>query len=106
MYRSEYVKNELSPLWNEARFDLSVLCEGNLQNPLLISVYDHESSGKHVLLGELETTVSEMLSAKSFGDSGDANTSDKANYLTLTDKKNKKVGSIVVVNAVVSKVKK
>lgn len=103
MYRSEWVKDELSPLWNETRFDLSVLCDGNIQNPLLISVYDYEASGKHRILGELNTTVSELLSSKSFGESGDANTSDRPNYLTLLDEKKKKAGSIVVLNAVISK---
>jgi len=102
IYRSEHVENELSPVWNERNFQLDVLCQGKLETPLLLSVYDHESDGKHRLLGEVTTNVNELLSAKAFGGSGDNNPSNRPNYLTIFDKKNKKSGTIVVINALLS----
>jgi len=99
VHRSEFVKNNLSPLWNEAKLDLSTLCDGDLDLPLKIVVYDHEGSGKHKLIGSVETSVSELLGAKRFGGGGDNNDADEANYLLLVDRKDKDAGSLAVINA-------
>lgn len=63
IFRSEDVHNDLNPVWKEATIDLSVLCGGDLDLPLRISVFDHESSGKHKPMGEFDTTVNGMISA-------------------------------------------
>ena len=57
VHRSEVVKNNLSPTWKDTVVELSVLCQGDLDKPVRISVFDHESSGKHVLMGQADTTV-------------------------------------------------
>jgi Ca2+-dependent lipid-binding protein len=54
VYRSEPVQNNLNPDWKDAVIDLSILCEGNLDQPIKISVYDHESKGDHTPMGDLE----------------------------------------------------
>lgn len=99
VYRSEPVRNNLSPLWDEKKYDLSILCDGNRDMPLRISVYDHESDGKHDFMGALQTSVNELVAAKSFGGGGDANDVDSANHLLLVDNKQKVSGTLVVVNA-------
>ena len=60
VHRSEVVKNNLNPVWKDVVVSLSVLNQGELDKPIMISVYDHESSGKHVLMGTVETTVKSL----------------------------------------------
>lgn len=43
--------------------ELSVLCGGKLDAPLKFTVYDYESSGKHVDMGHMETTVNALVNA-------------------------------------------
>ena len=65
VHRSARIKNTLNPKWQEEEIDLSVLCGGNVDLPLHLSVLDHESSGKHVSMGMVETSVSGLVKAKS-----------------------------------------
>ena len=51
IYRSELVKNTLNPDWKAAMLKANDLFKGNVKRNLLINVYDHESSGKHTLIG-------------------------------------------------------
>jgi len=61
VYRSEAIHNNLDPEWKEVVIDLGILCGGNLDLPILFSVFDHESSGKHKPMGELEVTVNGLV---------------------------------------------
>lgn len=83
------MKDNLNPVWDDAVIDVATLCNGDLSQPILVSVYDHESNGKHVLMGELETTVNGFIAAMG------------GNVLTLK-KKGKNKGHIQVTSAVVS----
>jgi len=65
VHRSDKIKNSLNPKWKEEVLDLSILCGGNVDLPLRLSVYDYESNGKHVLMGEVEVSVSGLVKAKS-----------------------------------------
>jgi len=62
VYRSQHVKDNLDPVWSDAVIDLAGLCNGDMSQPILVRVFDHESSGKHVLMGEFETTVKGLAS--------------------------------------------
>ena len=64
VHRSACIKNTLNPKWLEEEIDISVLCGGDLDLPLRLSVHDHESSGKHVSMGMVETSVNEILKKK------------------------------------------
>jgi hypothetical protein len=57
VHRSDVVKDNLNPTWKEATVPLSILNQGDMDKPVLITVYDYESSGKHVIMGSVETTV-------------------------------------------------
>merc|ERR1740124_187453 len=61
IYRSDFIKNNLSPTWNEMKISLSVICGCDMDKKVLICVYDHESDGDHVLMGQIETSVNELL---------------------------------------------
>eukprot|EP00525_Craspedostauros_australis_P007952 CAMPEP_0198114404 /NCGR_PEP_ID=MMETSP1442-20131203/5802_1 /TAXON_ID= /ORGANISM="Craspedostauros australis, Strain CCMP3328" /LENGTH=452 /DNA_ID=CAMNT_0043771709 /DNA_START=34 /DNA_END=1392 /DNA_ORIENTATION=+ len=65
VHRSQVVSNDLSPTWKEATLELSVLCGGDLDLPIEVKVYDHEKKGDHVLMGEFETTVNQLVAAES-----------------------------------------
>jgi hypothetical protein len=67
IYRSQHIPNDLNPRWADSTIDLAALCGGNLEQHIQISVYDHEKSGKHVLMGEIETSVRELVAAKDSG---------------------------------------
>lgn len=65
VHRSDKIKNSLNPKWAEEEIELSILCGGNVDLPLRLGIYDYESSGDHVPMGEIETSVSKLLEAKS-----------------------------------------
>lgn len=67
VYRSQPVHNELSPVWDPLTISLSTLCGGNKDCPILVNVYDHESSGKHISMGQFETSVNGMLASSTGG---------------------------------------
>jgi len=90
VYRSKKVKNNLSPVWDDATIQISLLCGGNLDKPVLVKVYDHESNGKHVLMGQFETSVNGLVR------SGNSHTEIKLK------KTGKETGTIVVKKAEVA----
>lgn len=61
VYRSDTVRDDLEPAWEEATIELSLLCGGDFNLPILIRVFDHEGSGRHVLMGKFETTVNALV---------------------------------------------
>jgi hypothetical protein len=78
VYRSKDVHDDLDPEWDEATIELSFLCGGDLNLPILIRVLDYERSGKHVLMGSVETTVNMLLEA--------FRSDDQEKHLTLLGK--------------------
>jgi len=65
VHRSPKVKDSLNPNWAEETIELSVLCGGNIDLPLQLSVFDYESSGNHVPMGMIQTSVNELVKSKS-----------------------------------------
>lgn len=61
VFRSEVVKDNLSPDWKQVSIELSPLCGGNLDLPFFVKLYDYESNGKHESMGQFETTVNAMI---------------------------------------------
>jgi len=61
VFKSESIKNTLEPNWKTKSIPLSLLCAGDYDCPLKLSIYDYESKGDHVLMGEIETTVNILL---------------------------------------------
>ena len=57
------IKNSLDPKWDEETIDLRNLCGGDIDLPLCLHIYDYESSGKHVPMGMIETSVRELVKA-------------------------------------------
>ena len=65
VFRSDVVMDNLDPEWKNAAIELSVLCGGNLNLPLLVKIFDYEKDGKHDLMGTFETSVSGLVAAAS-----------------------------------------
>lgn len=84
VFRSNVVKDNLNPSWAESTINLSVLCDGDLDAPLKLLVADNESDGKHIPMGQTETTVNEIVRAKN------------SNGFYLLNTKGKAVGNLVV----------
>lgn len=61
VFRSEVVKDNLSPDWKQVSIELSQLCRGNFDSPFFVKIYDFESDGKHEAMGQFETTVNAMV---------------------------------------------
>lgn len=64
VHRSSYIKDDLNPNWELESLPLSIICDGNLDEILKVTIYDHESSGKHELMGEFDTSVNGLVAAK------------------------------------------
>jgi len=88
VYRSNVVQDNLSPTWDSAVLELSTLCGGDLDLPLRVSVFDFEKSGKHQLMGQLETSVRGLTQAA-------------GGSMPLTVRE-KTTGQVVIARAVVS----
>jgi hypothetical protein len=95
VFRSDHIKNNLNPEWGDALVELSTLCGGDLGLPIQVSIFDHESSGKHVLMGKFETSVNALVAA----DTGGSEDMGKAISVTV---KGKETGKIVVLKAQVA----
>ncbi|KAF6287835.1 copine 7 [Rhinolophus ferrumequinum] len=73
VYRTEVVKNNLSPTWEPFKVSLNYLCSCEETRPLKLRglgswaprclVWDHNSCGKHDFIGEFTTTFIEMKKA-------------------------------------------
>ncbi|KAL7572428.1 hypothetical protein ACA910_006607 [Epithemia clementina (nom. ined.)] len=111
IYRSKHVLNNLNPIWPLFSIDLNRLLTADdvaahkdvTLHPLLIQVYDWEKSGKHVLIGQFETTVQALLRARSPGGSGPHKSVDTTKAFTLQQARHprKEFGKILVTTALI-----
>ena len=67
VYESETVAGNRNPTWRLVERRLSSLCNGNPDMMLDVSVYDKESSGKKVLLGNVSLSVNDLLRSLQVG---------------------------------------
>lgn len=47
VYKSPVIKSELNPCWSECKIPMAILCNGDLERPLKMTMYDFEDSGNH-----------------------------------------------------------
>lgn len=67
VYRSKTIMDNLNPVWPEVVIDVSSLGEGNLNHPLKLVIFDHEKSGNHNLIGEVQLSVNRLMDASTEG---------------------------------------
>ncbi|XP_039186960.1 copine-7 [Crotalus tigris] len=63
VHRTEFVKNNLSPIWEPFKVSLNSLCSCEEKRKLRCVVLDYDSRGKHDFIGEFYTTFEEMQKA-------------------------------------------
>uniref|UniRef100_A0A670YYJ8 Copine-7 n=1 Tax=Pseudonaja textilis TaxID=8673 RepID=A0A670YYJ8_PSETE len=63
VHRTEFVKNNLSPVWEPFKVSLNSLCSCEEKRKLRCVVFDYDSRGKHDFIGEFYTTFEEMQKA-------------------------------------------
>ena len=69
IWKSEVIKDSLSPTWMEARLPLQLLCNDDQLNPLKITIWDYDKhSVQDHQMGHVESTVSELVSKAKEGD--------------------------------------
>lgn len=62
VYRSIHIPDHLNPFWDEFTLVLEELCYGDLEWPLKFTVFDYNANGKHHEIGDVETSVKELVS--------------------------------------------
>lgn len=87
MYRSNVVKSDLNPTWEEAEVEMETFCNGDVKRTIKIKVWDHRRSGKPKPIGEVEMSVESLLEATRNG------------QFEIMGKDSKLYGSIEVMNA-------
>lgn len=97
IYRSKHVNNDLNPKWEACTIDLDRI-GGDLNQPLLIRIFDWEKSGKHQNLGTVETTVQGLIDAQNPRGAGDAKSADVSKAFSVMAK-GKAAGKLVVTTA-------
>ena len=117
LFRSKHIDNDLNPIWEPFVIDLNRLLDqaqntkqqqqqDPKQQPIKISVFDWEKSGKHKSLGQFETTVQALLDAETPGASGPYKDVNLSKAFILHKKtgggagSRKEFGRVVVVRAV------
>ena len=64
IHKTEYIKDNLNPVFKPFSIDIAKLCSNNYDLPIKIECYDWQSDGKHRLLGETLITMNRILNKK------------------------------------------
>ena len=100
IYCSEYIKNNLSPIWEPAKIDMAKLCGGDRDKLFRIAVFDYEKDLKHDFMGSIDTTVNGLIAANTDEEKSLTESSiDTSKALILTKgSKHKASGKLIVCN--------
>jgi hypothetical protein len=99
-YRSEALKKEQNPKWKAVSIALNDICDGDQEQPVMITVKDWDKKGKHKKLHSFETNVNGIIKANRHGGTGSMGETDTAPAFELKTK-GKKAGSITVLTATI-----
>ena len=61
VHRTEYLRNNVNPVWNEFLIPVRSLCNGDHERSLKFECFDHNQNGKHSYIGEFHTTLRRLL---------------------------------------------
>eukprot|EP01031_Cornospumella_fuschlensis_P028727 gene28727-34679_t len=86
VWKSEVIDNSLNPRWKEVAISVVQLCNNDLHRPIILEVFDQDSSGKHESMGSVQTSLDELL-----GKNGQP--------IPLVEKKGKGKGVVIAGNA-------
>lgn len=63
VWQSIRIDNSLNPKWAPVKIPMATLCNGDIDRPLKIQVFDWDKDGTHDSMGDVETSVRGMLQA-------------------------------------------
>lgn len=63
VFRSSHIQDNLNPIWGESFVEVHALCGGQPKQKFRILVLDHDRSGKHDAMGQVQLTLEELLEA-------------------------------------------
>jgi len=63
-YESEVIKNNLNPSWKKGEVNLSKISNSNIDEPLIIKIFDWNKNGNRDYIGEFETSIAELVAFK------------------------------------------
>ena len=55
VWKNEPVNDNLSPVWPPARIPMMNLCNGDINRPIIIEIYDYDSNGTHDFMGAIHS---------------------------------------------------
>mmetsp|Transcript_6279 Transcript_6279/g.9969 ORF Transcript_6279/g.9969 Transcript_6279/m.9969 type:complete len:275 (-) Transcript_6279:1791-2615(-) len=94
-YRTRHVMDNLRPMFDEFRISMENLCYCDTKWPLRLVCYDWQRSGKHRVIGLVDTTLEELMRCVSTN--GNA---DRSSALNITKEgKTKSKGLLVILKA-------
>ena len=64
VWQNERIDNNLNPVWPISRIPMTALCNGDIDRPIKIETWDHQSNGKHQYMGCVETSVRGLVGSK------------------------------------------
>jgi hypothetical protein len=62
VHETPRIDNNLNPQFRKLHIPMISLCNGDVDRPIKIEIWDHEESGKHQPMGQIETSVRGLLS--------------------------------------------
>eukprot|EP00548_Thalassiothrix_antarctica_P008354 CAMPEP_0194133326 /NCGR_PEP_ID=MMETSP0152-20130528/3545_1 /TAXON_ID=1049557 /ORGANISM="Thalassiothrix antarctica, Strain L6-D1" /LENGTH=599 /DNA_ID=CAMNT_0038828623 /DNA_START=46 /DNA_END=1845 /DNA_ORIENTATION=+ len=93
VFRSNVIKSNLNPKWEAAKLNLEAICNGDMNRAMKVVVRDYRRRGRHLDIGEFETTMQRFVDAKNEG--GDV---DEDAGFTL-HRNDKKTGNVLIIQA-------
>jgi hypothetical protein len=62
VWKNAPIMNDLSPTWPISKIPLQALCNGDINKPIRIEIFDYDSNGKHDFMGLVDTTTAGLQS--------------------------------------------
>ncbi|KAJ0401167.1 hypothetical protein P43SY_004374 [Pythium insidiosum] len=64
VHKTEVIDNNLNPNWRPFEIPVQQLCNGDYKRPLLLQVMDKDSGGRSELIGEVRTSLEELVAKR------------------------------------------
>jgi hypothetical protein len=61
VWQSEVVDNNLTPVWRPARIGIQKVCNGDIDRPLRMDIYDMDSDGSTDYMGSFSTSIRSLV---------------------------------------------
>ncbi len=64
VWKNNHIDSTLNPRWSETKLSIVLLCNGDIDRPLRVTIWDWEKSGRHKFMGRVDTSVRELVTIK------------------------------------------